>query len=147
MDDITLRAAAAEDEDFCYRVQKAAMQAYVAQTWGAWDEGFQQAYFRARFDPAANQIIALNGVEIGVFSAEQRAEAVFLAKLYILPAYQGRGIGTRLIRALLNEAFSKGLPVALRVLKVNPARWLYERLGFAIVAEKDAFFSMQATPP
>lgn len=146
MRDITLRAATADDYDFCYRVQKATMQEYVEQTWG-WDEAFQQAYFRQRFDPARNQVIVLGGADIGVFAVERRERDIFLAKIYILPEYQRRGIGTGLIKLVLQEAFKEGLPVTLRVLKVNPARRLYERLGFAVIEENDEFFIMRATPP
>lgn len=146
MRDITLRAATADDYDFCYRVQKATMQEYVEQTWG-WDEAFQQAYFRQRFDPARNQVIVLGGADIGVFAVERRERDIFLAKIYILPEYQRRGIGTGLIKSVLQEAFKEGLPVTLRVLKVNPARRLYERLGFAVIEENDEFFIMRATPP
>lgn len=51
----------------------------------------------------------------------------------VLPAYVGQGIGTQLMKHLL-EAVSKVYPaVVLSVRKNNPARHLYERMGFEIV--------------
>ncbi|MBN1284820.1 MAG: GNAT family N-acetyltransferase [Anaerolineae bacterium] len=150
MNDVSLRAATDADYDFVYNVQKTTMWEYVEQVWG-WDEDAQQMRFRGRFDPAKNQIVVMEGTDIGVFAAEHRKDDIFLAKIYILPQYQGRGIGTRLIESLLKEASEAGKPVALRVLKVNPARRLYERLGFEAVGEDEAFFmmrydAMRATP-
>jgi len=36
---------------------------------------------------------------------------------------------------VIDETRAAGKPVALRVLKPNPARRLYERLGFEIICE------------
>jgi ribosomal protein S18 acetylase RimI-like enzyme len=61
-----------------------------------------------------------------------------------VPEWQGRSIGRRLVGALLDQARRAGVPVVLSVLKVNPARRLYERLGFRVVGERDRSFEMQA---
>lgn len=141
---IKLRAATPQDYDFLYDVLKATMQEYVDRTWG-WHEGWQQAYFRRTFDPTRDQIIVLGDQDIGVISTERREDEIFLSKIYILPEYQGRGIGTQLLKSLLTEAFQEGLSVSLGVLKVNPARRLYERLGFAVVEETETHYLMKAT--
>ena len=143
---IELRAAREEDGGFLYGLLKATMQDYVAQIWG-WDEEWQQAYFQERFDPRRERIVILKGEEIGVLAIEETEDEVFLSKVYILPEYQGQGIGTRLMRAVLDRAFGRGLPVTLQVLKVNPARRLYERLGFAAVGETETHTLMKAIPP
>lgn len=140
-----LRPTTPEDAEFLYQLLKATMREYVDQTWG-WDEDWQRAYFEMRFDPAKNQIIVLDNHDIGVIATEKSEDEILLSSLYILPEYQGRGIGTRLIKELLARAFRDGLAVGLRVLKVNPARRLYERLGFVVVEEKDTHYYMKATP-
>jgi len=146
VNDVVLRAATQADAGFLYDVLKATMQAYVAQTWG-WDERDQQARFRQEFEPGADRIMVLDGEDIGVISVERRTDEVFLDKIYILPRYQGRGIGSELINGVLAQAFGRDLPVTLRVLKVNPAKRLYERLGFVEVGETDASYLMKAMPP
>lgn len=143
---VNLRQAQPEDADFLYHLLKAAMQGYVTQTYG-WDEGWQQAHFQQTFDPAKQQVIVLDRRDIGVIAVERKDTEFFLAKLYLLPAYQNRGIGTQLIQALLQEAFSHCQRVTLRVLKVNPARRLYERLGFKVVEETDTHYLMEARSP
>jgi ribosomal protein S18 acetylase RimI-like enzyme len=143
---VTLRLATEQDYDFVYHVLKTTMQAYVEQAWG-WDEEWQQAYFNMRFTPSEDRIIVLKGRDIGVISVQRRPDEILIAKIYILPPFQGQGIGTQLIRSVLDDAFEQRLPVALRVLKVNPAQKLYQRLGFNVVEETETRYDMRADPP
>ncbi len=143
---LTLRPAKEADAAFLYHVLKATMQTYVAQTWG-WNEADQQARFAQEFEPGRDQIIVLEGQDIGVLCVERSEDKVFVDKIYILPDYQRQGLGTYLIKRVLADAFQDGLPVRLRVLKVNPAKRLYERLGFVQIGETDVSYVMRATPP
>ena len=143
---LNFRPATPGDAEFLYQLLKATMREYVDQTWG-WEEEWQRAYFHMRFDPAKNQILVLDDQDIGVISVEWREDVVHLSTLYILPAYQGRGIGTQLLTDLQAAAFREGLPMTLRVLKANPAKRLYERLGFVVVEEEEVRYTMKATPP
>ena len=53
----------------------------------------------------------------------------------VLPDYPGKGVGTLLLTHLL-EAAKKAYPaVVLSVRSTNPARHLYERLGFVVVGK------------
>jgi ribosomal protein S18 acetylase RimI-like enzyme len=142
---LQLRAATPEDAEFLYQLLRATMREYVEQTW-SWDEKWQRAHFQENFDPAKNQIVVLDDRDVGVIASERREGDVLLGSIYILPEYQRHGIGTLLIKSVLDGAFQEGLPVRLRVLKVNPARRLYERLGFTVVEEADTHYVMKATP-
>ena len=51
----------------------------------------------------------------------------------VLPDYRGQGIGTRLLDALLAVADERFAAVSLSVSESNPARRLYERLGFRVL--------------
>ena len=46
------------------------------------------------------------------------------------PSARGQGVGEKLMRALIGEAARRGLGLCLSVRYENPARRLYERLGF-----------------
>jgi ribosomal protein S18 acetylase RimI-like enzyme len=59
------------------------------------------------------------------------------------PAEQLRGIGTYLTRRLCDQADAANLPLELQVLKVNPAKRLYERLGSATIGETDTHYLMR----
>lgn len=141
-----LRQATDADYAFLYDLHRATMKEYVAQTWG-WDEASQAAMFKDRFDPTHYQIIVVDGRDVGSLSVERRADALDLSNVWILPAYQGRGLGTAAISAILEQARADGLPVTLGVLKVNPARRLYERLGFVITGETTTHYLMSTARP
>jgi putative hydrolase of the HAD superfamily len=140
-----LRHATGADRDGLYELHKATMRAYVERTWG-WDENLQQQYFHQRFDPRQRRVIVVDGQDAGMMEVERSAEGLILSNIQIAPAYQGYGLGTAVIRDLLAEAQQGGLPVRLQVLRVNPARRLYERLGFIVVQETSTHFKMQWTP-
>ena len=72
-------------------------------------------------------------------------EDVFLRAIEIHPDYQGQGIGTAIIQKLIAQAALKMKPVFLQVLKVNPAKKLYERLGFSVGSETSTHFPLR--PP
>ena len=48
----------------------------------------------------------------------------------LLPAARGLGLGTALLLALMAEAGQRGVPLTVSVEVHNPARALYDRLGF-----------------
>ena len=140
-----LRPATAGDYDFIYKVKTTTLREYIAQTWG-WNEVDQQARFGALFDPAQWQVVQLDGRDIGVLCLEREEGGLFLANIEILPPFQNRGIGTRIIEDILASARRDCLPVRLQVLKVNPARRLYERLGFVVTGETDTHYLMGCPP-
>jgi ribosomal protein S18 acetylase RimI-like enzyme len=140
----TLRAASAADAPFVYEMHRATMKDYVTQVWG-WDEAFQAEMFSKWFVPEQFQIIVLDGQDVGLLAVEQRATELFLSTIEILPAYQGRGLGAAVVRSILAQAAAARVPAALQVLKVNPARRLYERLGFSISGETATHYQMRTS--
>jgi GNAT superfamily N-acetyltransferase len=125
------RPARPEDADFVYRVSEATMRAYAEATFGIWSEQIA----RDSFIPATHRILHYDGKDIGCIELLDLPEAVQLNKLYILPAWQHQGIGTRILNDIKTLASARNKPLRLRVLRVNPARRLYERLGFRIEHE------------
>jgi ribosomal protein S18 acetylase RimI-like enzyme len=77
-------------------------------------------------------IIQCRGEDVGAISVERHPDFIKLSQLVILPQHQNKGIGTSLVRELALEARQAGTPLRLRVLKNNPARRFYERLGFRV---------------
>ncbi len=140
-----LRPATADDYDFLRWLHRATMREYVERTWG-WDEDVQAAMFRERFDPAREQIVVVDGRDVGVLRVERREDQLFLAGLLIAPAHQGHGLGGAILTDLRAEAARAGLPLTMQVLKVNPARRLYERHGLRVTAETTTHYLM-STPP
>jgi ribosomal protein S18 acetylase RimI-like enzyme len=145
LDLIALRSTAPEDREFLWSLHRETMQDYVGKTWG-WDDNWQRQRFEEKFDPELLQIIEHDSQPIGYISVRRPGTEIFLAAIEIGPAFQNRGVGTRLISNLLHEADCLSIPVKLLVLKVNPARRLYERLGFQCTGETTTHFAMKREP-
>ena len=63
--------------------------------------------------------------------------------IIVLPKYQGRGIGTKLMTVLLEEAIKHYPAISLSVLSNNPVLRLYQRLGFIGVYKTDDILTMK----
>jgi ribosomal protein S18 acetylase RimI-like enzyme len=134
MNEAALRPAAPADSEFCFQLHKAAMGEYITAIWG-WDEHVQRDFHARAFNPGRWQIITAGGADIGMIDVEHRPAEIYLARIEIHPDHQGRGIGARLITALIDEAGKKGQDLVLDVLTVNRrAHALYQRLGMTEVA-------------
>ncbi len=131
---IALRPATGADTEFCFQLHKAAMGDYVAAIWG-WDDQVQRGFHVRSFQPGRWQIITANGTDIGMLDVDRRPDEIYLSRIEILPDHQGRGFGTRLIKALIDEAGQQDQDLVLDVLVVNHrAQALYRRLGLTEVA-------------
>lgn len=108
-----------------------------------WDPALQRQLFSAG---PLGEVLVLEGQVIGQWLVERRPEEIFLARVMISPAYQGRGIATALIQELQAEASAAGLPLTLQVWEENPARALYERLGFAVTGAREFRVAMRWEP-
>ena len=128
-----LERATALDYEFIYGLARLTMHDYVARIWG-WDEVFQSARFRDMFVVNEWQLIASSRRRVGCLNVQFRPDEIFLANIYVLPEYQRRGIGSSIIRNLLQIGVETGLPVRLNVLTSNDNAYrLYVRLGFQVV--------------
>jgi ribosomal protein S18 acetylase RimI-like enzyme len=112
------------------------MRDVVVATWGRWDEAWQRLHFAAHFRPERVTILEVEHRPVGMLEVDDRAEERYVANLKLLPAVQGRGLGTAVLLEVLAAARRRGVPVRLQVLRVNGrARRWYERLGFAVTGE------------
>jgi ribosomal protein S18 acetylase RimI-like enzyme len=87
--------------------------------------------FRSEIDIATCHVISVDGRRAGYVSIEDRDSFWYIDAIAIARRYQRKGIGTLVLRDVLSEAGTR--PVRLNVLLVNPARFLYERLGFRVI--------------
>ena len=92
------------------------------------------------------EIIEFNRVPIGVQLVDRPGTHIQLVQLYIAKEFQRRGFGAELLKRLLVEAGESNLPIRLRVLAVNPAKRLYERLGFVVIESTAERYFMEWRP-
>jgi GNAT superfamily N-acetyltransferase len=131
---VFLEPCSEDDRDFAFLVTEETMRTYVEQTFGSWDGDAQRQRFDGFFDTATYRVIVVDSVRAGILAVEDGPSEMFLAKIFLRPPFQRRGIGSVLIRELIEQARAARKPLRLRVLRVNPARNLYERLGFLITS-------------
>ncbi len=143
---VSLRQATDVDREFAFQVLKTAFGKYVKEVYG-WDEELQRQIHRQRFRPSSTWIIKYNDKEIGLLAFDQETDHIRVRQLFLLPEYQGWGIGAHLIKDILKESKQKDIPVRLQVLKVNNrAKVFYERIGFSVTEETETHNKMEYKP-
>ena len=153
---LTLRPETAEDEPFLYELYATTRDYEMVHV--PWDDLQKQAFlrqqceaqlkhYRQHYRDAEFQIIELDGKPIGRIYVHRSANEVCLMDIALLREYRGLGIGTELASAVLRQAQAEGKPVTLHVEHMNPARHLYERLGFRLAEDKGIYWQMEWSAP
>jgi GNAT superfamily N-acetyltransferase len=129
----SLRPAEQEDFSFCERLYFDNM-GWIIKTLGL-DLSRHREGFTVQWWSAEVRIITVRGEDVGWLQTEMANDVVFLKQLYLDARWQRQGIGSEVMQALIGEAARSQRAVALAVVKINPARRLYERLGFSVTHE------------
>ncbi|MDQ6419530.1 GNAT family N-acetyltransferase [Paenibacillus sp. LHD-117] len=117
-------------------------QAFLRMQWNA-----QRAAYAMRYPHANHERILVENVPVGRMLTNRSDTELRLVDLSILSAYRNRGFGTHLLEALKQEASASRLTLSLSVLRGNPARRLYERMGFASAGGDDVYEQMNWSLP
>jgi ribosomal protein S18 acetylase RimI-like enzyme len=103
----------------------------------------QRAAWPRQFPTATFDVIEHEGRPIGRLYVDRRGDDVRIVDISLLPSHRGGGIGGTLLRRVIADADRSGSSVSLHVEKGNPARRLYERLGFRERADEGVYFLME----
>jgi ribosomal protein S18 acetylase RimI-like enzyme len=94
------------------------------------------ASYRAGFPNARFEIVEQDCEPIGRLVTDVQPDHVYYVDVALLPHARGRGIGTALMRAALDEPRRLGIPCRVKVMSDNVASLrLWARLGFTPRAE------------
>ena len=124
-----LRPATEADREFFWDTRREGFLPLVPD----WDDAAMRAQADLEFDELPVQIVEEAGARIGYLCVVDRPDHLWLDEIVLVPGARGRGIGTALVEQVIGDAAARGVPVRLGVLEQNPARRLYERLGFRVV--------------
>jgi ribosomal protein S18 acetylase RimI-like enzyme len=102
--------------------------AFVAMQFDAQDRSYHEAYPEGEF-----LVVTHDHVPAGRLYLVSLESEVRVVDIGLLPAHRGMGIGSALLRSVIFTADEAGLAVSLHVESWNPAKHLYERLGFRSV--------------
>jgi ribosomal protein S18 acetylase RimI-like enzyme len=106
----------------------------------------QHAHYREQFPDANFSVILRDDSPTGRFYVLKEKDEIRILDITILPAYRNSGIGTSLLRELLDEAAQSKQRVLIYVETFNPSLRLFERLGFRSIAEEGINFLMEWRP-
>ncbi|ADB33429.1 GCN5-related N-acetyltransferase [Kribbella flavida DSM 17836] len=82
-----------------------------------------------------SSVIEINGALAGSITVRPVQDGQWLEHFYLAAQYQGRGLGSAVLQAILHESDAQGTTTRLNVLQGSPARRLYERHGFVLESE------------
>ena len=143
-DKLALRPAQPQDFAYCQRVYFECMK-WIIQTLNL-DLAQHREGFARQWQLAEVRIITVAGEDVGWLQTALADDAIFLGQLYLEGRFQRQGIGSRVIRAVIDEATRQRKAVTLGVVKINPARPLYKRLGFSVTHEDQYKVYMRREP-
>ena len=144
-DSIRLRPATAADYAFALDLYLRTMKPYTEELM-VWDEQRQIAIFAKHWDVEDVRVVSADGRDVGWLQATETPTEIVLQQFFVAPERQRAGIGAQVLRGLLAGWKLTGKPLALTVLKNNPARRFYERFGFCVVGETGVKFEMRRSP-
>lgn len=121
-------------------------EAFVRQQCAA-----QAAHYQAHWPDALHAVIEAEAggthQPAGRLWWYRRSDVLHVLDITLLPDWRGLGLGAACLRQLMAEAAGTGRAVSIYVEAGNPARRLYDRLGFAPVGEPEGIHQRMAWRP
>jgi ribosomal protein S18 acetylase RimI-like enzyme len=109
-----------------------------------WQYDLQRNEYQSRFPDAKYDVILVDGRPAGRIWVGSDDEQIRLLDIALLPEFQKRGVGTVLIRQLIDESIRAGKQLCHMVFALNDnAQRFYERLGFVVIEDLGAYKHME----
>ena len=153
---VSLRPVNDADQEFLIGVYANSRAAELAQV--DWDDSQKDAFIRwqyemqkqeyyARFPDARYDVILVDGVSAGRIWVGIDDKQIRLLDIALLTEFQNRGVGTQLLRQLMDEATRTNKALRHMVFVLNDNAYLfYERLGFKTFEETGGYKHMEWLP-
>ncbi|MGN6578141.1 MAG: GNAT family N-acetyltransferase [Nocardioides sp.] len=107
----------------------------------------QNRRFAQRFPGYERWVVLADGTPAGRLYLHRSPSLLQVVDVTLLPDHRGQGLGSRLMRLVLDEAAAAEQIVTLRVSRSNPrAARLYDAIGFRLVNEDDLDVYFEWTP-
>jgi GNAT superfamily N-acetyltransferase len=152
-DGIALRPEMPSDDAFLVALYRSTREVELAML-PHWDEGAravfiaqqfaaQRRHYRGAFENCSFDVIERKDAPIGRLYVQERETQLHIVDIALVPQERGRGVGQALLESLICEASAARKAVGIFVESYNPARRLYERLGFAPIGEQSVYVEME----
>ena len=141
----SFRNCTVNDFDFLFELKKQNFKWYVDKIWG-WKDDEQKERLKQDLEEhlAHKRIILIDNKPVWIYVVHITENGdLFINEISILREYQNKGIGRKILEEQLKENQSKGIRTILQVFKDNPAKSLYEKLGFKVYGETETHYQME----
>ena len=156
MDTLTLRDLQAGDEAALFQLFAAVRSEELGME--GWAPDLRDRMLRIQFDAqrhsyrqqyphADDRLILRDGLPIGWVIVDRSGPELHGIDIALIADARRQGVGTRVIRALQEEAAAGNRPMAITVLRRNGrALALYRRLGFRAIRDTEVHIVMEWEP-
>lgn len=103
----------------------------------------QTTHYADYYPDAERSIIECRGIPIGRLYVDRREGEIEIIDIALMPAMRGRGIGKELLRKMIAESRTSARRLRIYVEHFNPARALYDRLGFRQVGTNGVYHELE----
>ncbi len=153
---ITFRAFDPQDMEFLFQVYASTRIDELAVV--DWDDAQKAAFLNMQFNAqhthyqehykdAAFDLIFLHGEPVGRLYVARWETDIRVVDIAILPAHRNQGIGRAIFEEIMAEGADTGKTVSIHVEQNNPARRLYDRLGFRAEGEEHGIYQLMIWSP
>lgn len=156
MQDVALRPVTVADEPLLRRVYASTRDEELALL--PWDDAQKETFLRFQFDAqsadyaakypdASREVVLVDGAPAGRLYVDRRRGEIRVLDIALLPDVRGRGVGTGLLRRLIDDGAAGGAIVSIHVERNNPALRLYHRLGFRVAGDDGGVYLLMEWRP
>ena len=134
--DLLLLPVSEDDFEDLLALRIAAMRERLSRI-GRFDPMRARERFQNGFSPENTRHVVVFGSRVGFVTVRSCDDGLLLDHLYVLPSFQGRGIGALVLASIFKLADSGSRQVRVGALKESDSNRFYERHGFKMVSESE----------
>lgn len=139
---IDYRAVREEDFDWLLSLRQITMNPHLLASGFEPSDETHRVAVHTDYDSTRIIVEGRVDVDVGMVKLVTISKPWHLRQIQVAPEFQGQGIGRLVLDQILEKAHDEATSIELNVLRVNPAKRLYETLGFQIVETNDSAYKM-----
>lgn len=134
--DLSFRNVIYDDCEFILKLKELCLKWYIEIIYG-WDTNIQREKTKHELKKHIDdmKIIIIDNKDVGVTTFYEEDGEYVVGLIMVHPDCQGLGIGSKIINEYINIAKKENKRIIIKTYKLNPAKNLYERLGFKVYNE------------
>jgi N-acetylglutamate synthase-like GNAT family acetyltransferase len=106
----------------------------------------QHSHYQSHYPKAEYLLIQMGEKNIGRLYLDRDATSICLIDIALLPEFKHKGIGTIILKGIIQEAQDTQKKIVIHVENYNPAYQWYLKLGFKQIEDKGVYQYMEYLP-